>query len=392
MQRKVDLGEDKNLFRLDPNAQQKPQASFLMDDLPKSPEAALTEAREATWSNWINSDPLLIAHLDDDGKSYLFHISENIKNKVVLVDFWDYTLLPCKRALSYVVEWTRRYQPAGLVTVGVHCPMFEFGKDKKNVLDAIRAYDITYPVVLDNNFDIWRSFENRYWPRRILFDPSGKPQKDVVGEGDYVEFEKNIQLLLREISPGLACPPVIRPTRKIDLPDYQIPATTQDIFFGFKRKTRFANAQPFTGIGEEMTFTDESQGSYAPDLPYLNGKWVLAHESIHGTNSKDELQLAINFKATDVYMVAQAKPKNPGDVSQAVKVQIWLDQKLVSDDNLGEDAMINEFRRSVATIRDPKLYHLVTGLEHKEHLLTLKVEMDATDTLEIFALFFEHGA
>lgn len=391
MLRKIDIGEDKNLFIIDPKVAAKPQASFLMDDLPRSAEATLNEAREAAWPNWVNSEPLLMGHVDDEGKAYMFVLSDVFKNKVVLLDIWDYTLLPCRRSLSYVLEWHERYHSAGLLIVGIHAPMFEFGKDKKNILDAVREFKITYPVVLDNNYDLWRALENRFWPRRILLDAQGKTQFDVVGEGSYVEFEKTIQVLLRQLSPGLACPPVMKPLRNIDREDYQIPNTTSEIYFGAKKKPRLGNAQLITAAGEEVKFTDDSSGVYAADMPYFAGPWTATADSMIAGTAKTDIQMTINFQATDVYIVARTKPKNPADVPQSCKIQFLIDKKPVTDEHIGNDASINELRRSVAIIRDPKAYHLVRGLDHKAHDLTIKVENEnASDTVELFAIFFEH--
>lgn len=393
MQRKIDIGEDKNVFIVDPKLAAKPQASFLMDDLPRTAEAALNEAREAAWPSWINSEPLLIGHVDDEGKAYLFSISDGLKNKVVLFDIWDYTLLPCRRNLSYVLEWHHRYNTAGLLIIGVHSPMFDFGKDKKNILDAVREFKIQYPVVLDNTFDLWRAFENRYWPRKILLDSNGKTQFDMVGEGSYVEMEKTIQVLLRQLSPGLACPPVMKPLRNIDREDYVVPNTTDEIYFGMKKKPRLGNAQVVTAAGDEVRFTDDSNGVYAPDLPYFSGPWTTTNDSMIAGVAKVEPQVAINFQGTDVYVVARTRPKNPADVPQAVKVQILINKKPLTDENIGKDAMINELRRSVAVIRDPKAYHIARKLDHKAHDLTIKVENEAAaDTLELYAIFFEHMA
>ena len=394
MLRKIDVGEDKNLFVMDPKVANKPMASFLMDDLPRTAEAALNEARESAWPNWINSEPLVIGHVDDEGKAYMFPISDTIKNKVVLFDIWDYTVLPCRRSLDYLLEWHTRYHAAGLLIVGIHSPRFDFGKDKKNILDACRDYRIQFPVVLDNNFDLWRSLENRYWPRRVLIDAQGKTQFDMSGEGSYVELEKTIQVLLRQLSPGLACPPVMKTLRKIDQDDYAIPVTTSDIYVGMKKNPRLGNAQVFSAAAEEMKFKDDSGGAYAPELLYLNGPWTATKDSIiAGSMKSAEPQLTINFQATDVYIVARTKPKNPADIPQMIKVQVLIDKKPILDEHIGADAMINELRRSVVIVRDPKAHHVVTGLEHKPHELTIKVENDtAADTLELYALFFEHMA
>jgi hypothetical protein len=392
MKRKIDIGEDKNYMPKDLRAYERPQASFLNDDLARSADDALNDARKVAWVNWINSEPLLIGHTDDDGKSYLFFISDTIKNRVALLEIWDYTLLPCRREMNYIVEWQHRYAAAGLLIVGIHAPMFEFGKDKKNIMTACRDLGITFPVVMDNNFDIWKSLENRFWPRRILIDAQGRTQMDTSGEGNYTEYEKTIQVLLREISPGLACPPVMKPLSAIDKPDYKFPTITSEIFFGAKYKPRFGNAQYFSNVGEETVFKDESAGVYAPDLPYLASTWVQTQESLVGIGfkSKEANTVTIKFRGSDVYLVAGAKPKSTMDIPQSVKMTATLDKKPIPEEKLGHDCHLNEYRRSALLVRDAKLFHIATKLDQNEHELKLMIDPEGTDTAELYALFFEH--
>jgi hypothetical protein len=391
MNRKIDLGEDKNLVKPDKKAAKKPQLAFLMDDLPKSGEEALLEARTASWGQWINSEPLVTGYVDDNGASYLFYISENLRKKVVLLDVWDYTLLPCRRSLSYVLEWHKRYSSAGLVTIGVHAPLFEFAKDRKRIEDAVRDLGITYPVVLDNNFHIWRSLENRYWPRRVLFDAAGKTCQDVVGEGQYIELEKTIQLLLREQSPGLACPPVLRPLRASDQLDYEDKEVTSEIFFGQRWNSRLGNSGTPVPASDEFEYKDETGGAYAPDLPYLDGMWVHSQESIYGgANKKGEIKLTIKFTGTDVYIVAGNRSKNTGDIAQPLRLLVTVDGRIPSDEIFGEDVSYNEQRKCMVTLRGQRLYHVASRLEYGLHELKLHVEENVSDTMELYALFFEH--
>jgi hypothetical protein len=394
MKRKIDLGEDKNAFSAQKTGVDKqPTLSFLNDDLPKSADDTMTEARSAVWYHWLNSEPLLIGHVDEAGKAYLFPISDLIKGKVILFDFWDFTLLPSRRSLSYVLEWHRRYASAGLIVIGVHSPVFEFGKDRKNIEVAVRGLGITYPVVMDSNFEIWRAFENRFWPRRILMDSQNRIQKDDVGEIGYAEMEKTIQVLLRELSPGLACPPVLKPMRAVDQPDFEVPSVTEEIFLGVKRRPRLGNAQSFTGPNEEVHFKDESHGSYAPESPYLDGLWLSTKESIVGTAYKEKgsNSIAVRFQGSDAYIVAGPRAKNIMDVAQTAKATVLINGAPIPTEHLGRDLVINEFRRSILTVRDPGIYHLAGRLNDKAHDLKIILEPEGTDTMELYALFFEYN-
>lgn len=132
-------------------------------------------------SVWLNSEPLRAA---------------GVRGRVVLVDFWTYSCVNWLRTLPYVRAWHERYRDRGLVVVGVHAPEFGFEHDLDNVRHAASQLDVGYPVVIDNDFSIWRSFENHYWPALYLVDGDGRVRFHHFGEEAYEEIERTFQQLL----------------------------------------------------------------------------------------------------------------------------------------------------------------------------------------------------
>jgi thiol-disulfide isomerase/thioredoxin len=130
---------------------------------------------------WLNSEPLT---------------AEGLRGKVVLVDFWTYSCVNWLRTLPYVRAWADRYRDRGLVVVGAHAPEFSFEHDLGNVRRAVAALGVDYPVVIDNDFAIWRSFGNHYWPAVYLVDMNGRVRFTHFGEEAYAETERAIQKLL----------------------------------------------------------------------------------------------------------------------------------------------------------------------------------------------------
>jgi thiol-disulfide isomerase/thioredoxin len=130
---------------------------------------------------WLNSAPLTAAQL---------------RGRVVLVDFWTYTCVNWLRTLPYVQAWHERYRERGLVVVGVHAPEFGFEHDLGNVRRAIAELGVGFPVVIDNEFAIWRAFENHYWPAVYLVDGDGRVRFHHFGEEAYGETERTLQQLL----------------------------------------------------------------------------------------------------------------------------------------------------------------------------------------------------
>ena len=141
------------------------------------PLAALDQAPA-----WLNAEPLSAGAL---------------RGRVVLVDFWTYSCVNWLRTLPYVRAWHERYGgDDGLVVVGAHAPEFGFEHDLDNVRRAVGDLDVGFPVVIDNDFAIWRAFGNHYWPAVYLVDRDGRIGFHHFGEGAYEETERAIQEVL----------------------------------------------------------------------------------------------------------------------------------------------------------------------------------------------------
>src|SRR5919107_188265 len=123
----------------------------------------------------------------------------DLKGKVVLVNFWTYSCINVLRTLPHLIDWNTKYGgDKGLVIVGVHTPEFGFEKNTDFVKTSLQKYGIKYPVIQDNDYKIWNAYGNNYWPRMYLVDDKGVIRYDKIGEGDYNQTEKVIQLLLSE--------------------------------------------------------------------------------------------------------------------------------------------------------------------------------------------------
>ena len=138
-------------------------------------------------TEWLNSPPLT---------------PSDLRGKVVLIDFWTYTCINWRRTLPYARAWAEKYRDQGLVVIGVHAPEFSFEKNLNNVRWAVKDMRIDYPVVVDNNYDIWRAFNNQYWPALYFIDAQGRVRHHHFGEGSYEQSEMILQELLREAGAG----------------------------------------------------------------------------------------------------------------------------------------------------------------------------------------------
>ena len=156
-------------------------ANPLVMSPPLPVEGVAPELSGAT--GWLNSPPQTL---------------QSLRGKVVLVDFWTFGCINCQRALPHVRSWAEKYKAQGLVVIGVHTPEFAFERKPGNVKRAVDELGLTFPIAIDNDFAIWRSFSNQYWPANYFIDAQGRIRFHHFGEGEYERSEQVIQQLLQE--------------------------------------------------------------------------------------------------------------------------------------------------------------------------------------------------
>ncbi|HZZ98879.1 MAG TPA: cytochrome c biogenesis protein DipZ [Candidatus Saccharimonadia bacterium] len=296
---------------------------------------------------WLNSPPLTIAQL---------------KGKVVLVDFWTYTCINCIRTLPFVTAWYDKYKDQGLVVIGVHTPEFEFEHDTNNVKNAIKQFNIHYPVVQDNDYRIWNAYTNQYWPAEYFIDAKGEIRKEHFGEGDYDANEKFIQQLLSEITNNVS-------SQTLNMPEPKIQANTPETYLGYNRIDRF-------GSNEEITKDADAVYTIPTNLPTnsfaYEGKW-----NVGGDFAMPEQGSALNFMidAKNVYLVM--KPRVSGAVG---RVKVFLDGSVVPTDAAGDDV-----KNGVVTVNADRLYTILKLGTPGKHTLRLEF-LDSN--LDAFAFTF----
>ena len=173
----------------------------LLETVPKVVDYLVSKAKaDSSMDNAKGAMPSLSGAVEWINSSALSN--ESLKGKVVLVDFWTFDCINCKHTLPYVKDWAKKYGKDGLVVIGVHTPEYGFERIIDNVRDKVKEYGITYPVAIDNNYAIWRNFDNQYWPAHYLIDAKGQVRYTHFGEGSYETQEKMIQQLLEEAKAG----------------------------------------------------------------------------------------------------------------------------------------------------------------------------------------------
>ncbi|KJK24756.1 cytochrome C biogenesis protein [Burkholderiaceae bacterium 16] len=282
---------------------------------------------------WLNSPPLT---------------AEGLRGKVVLVDFWTYSCINCLRTLPYVKAWAEKYRDQGLVVIGVHAPEFAFERNIDNVKKATHDLGIDYPVAVDNNYAIWRAFNNQYWPAHYFIDAQGQIRFHHFGEGEYAKSEQVIQQLLAEaghagaakVATGLGPAGAQGVQMAADKAEIQ----SGETYLGYERADNFASPG-----GQAQ---DKAHTYTAPAQPALNdwglaGTWKVGAE--HATLAGASGRIVYRFHARDLHLVL-----GPGKDGKPVRFRVTIDGAAPGDAH-GTDVAAD----GSGTVTEQRLYQLV---------------------------------
>ncbi|WP_311883092.1 MULTISPECIES: cytochrome c biogenesis protein DipZ [unclassified Pseudomonas] len=256
---------------------------------------------------WLNSAPL---------------DAQALKGKVVLVDFWTYSCINCLRTLPYVKAWAEKYRDQGLVVIGVHAPEFAFERDLGNVTKAMKELGINYPVAIDNDYKIWRAFNNEYWPAHYFADAQGRIRYHHFGEGDYAESERVIQQLLREAGAKTVADGLINADAKgvQQAPDMN-QVLSPETYVGYQRAEHF--------VPETSLVPDKVAAYNPPDKLALNdwslgGQWSVGAE--RATAVAPASRIVYRFHARDLHLVL-----GPAADGKPVRFKVMIDGQVPGD-------------------------------------------------------------
>jgi len=262
-------------------------------------------------SHWLNSDSLTL---------------QQLKGKVVLVDFWTYSCINCIRTLPYVTKWYDTYKDKGLVVIGVHTPEFPFEKETNNVQTAITHLGIKYPIAQDNTYATWNAYKNEYWPAEYLIDQNGNIVYEDSGEGQYDEMENAIRQLL-----GIA--DKVNKENGQDLSGVHSP----EMYFNLNRIKYLTPDQSPSAQPKEYNFNNNlALNNFA-----LDGQWQFDNDNAQLVKGPGKIHL--HFSSGKLFMVAASQ--------KPITIKIIVDGKAQPD----------------VTVQLSQLYTLFDSNDYKEH-------------------------
>jgi cytochrome c biogenesis protein CcdA/thiol-disulfide isomerase/thioredoxin len=287
-------------------------------------------ARISGSTAWINSPPLT---------------AESLRGKVVLVDFWTYSCINCLRTLPYIKAWYAKYKDRGLVIIGVHTPEFPFEKDEANVRKAVKELGIDYPVAMDNNYAIWRNFNNEYWPADYFIDAFGHVRHHEFGEGNYDDSEQWIRTLLEEANHK----PLPDSATNIAATGTEAPPDSDDVkspetYIGYERAKNFASPG---GLAQESAQLYQSPSDLQLNQWALSGNWKDAGQI--ATAFDPSAAIVYRFHARDLHLVL-----GPSSDGKPIRFRVTLDGK-----PLGADHGVDTDADGYGTVTEDRLYQLI---------------------------------
>jgi thiol-disulfide isomerase/thioredoxin len=272
-----------------------------------------------------------------------------LRGKVVLVNFWTYSCINCRRTIPYLKRWQAEYGPSGLQVIGIHTPEFRFEHTRPNVDTYVREQGILYPVGQDNEFRTWDAWENEAWPGFYLLNKQGQIVMVRLGEDHAHEIETSIRRLL-----GL--PSTATVGQPGDDPDFSH-IGSPEMYFGSEHPTP-QDARQSPQLGEARYSFGQAPGPGLNEY-LLDGVWSREGERLVLRSSRGALRL--RFSAADLYLVATAP--------ETASVRIRVDGREMQP----------------VSISWPTLYTLTRGQNYGEHLLELEAD---TPGLTLFSATF----
>jgi cytochrome c biogenesis protein CcdA/thiol-disulfide isomerase/thioredoxin len=282
------------------------------------------------WINTPNSSPLTLP---------------SFRGKVVLVDFWTYSCINCLRTLPYIKAWNEKYKDHGLVIIGVHTPEFPFEKDEGNVRKAVKDLGVTYPVPMDNNYKIWRSFNNQYWPADYFIDATARVRFHHFGEGGYDESEQWIRTLLEEANHH----PLPQASTNVAANGMEAPSDSGDVqspetYVGYSRTENFASPG---GLIPDNQETYKTPAVLKLNDWALGGRWEDQQQV--ATSLGPDGAISYRFHARDLHLVL-----GPGSDNQPVRFRVTIDGHAP-----GADHGVDTDAQGYGVVTGNRLYQLI---------------------------------
>ena len=311
---------------------------------PAAPEFPANQA-------WLNGADLSLARL--------------YKRRVVLVTFINVASMNSVRTFPVLNTWWQRYSLSGLLIIGVHTPDFDFDADPGAVKAALKRYGVVFPVVLDNEAKIWKSYANEGWPTMYLIDHKGRIVYDRLGEGGYRAFETEIRDALAAFN-GYSAPtnlPLVEDLRK-----KECFVATPPAYFG-TRRGRSINLNSTPEVGRDLIEARDGETA-------VKGKWTLERDAarLKQDNPAQNAFARVIFRGAQGWMLASQSGK-------PAKAYVKIDDYWLHAGNAGADVEWDDHDRSYVRLGPTRMFDIVKSPTDEMHELDVFPESEESRIL-----------
>jgi thiol-disulfide isomerase/thioredoxin len=308
---------------------------------------------DVSGTTWLNSPPLTMAQL---------------RGKVVMIDFWEYTCINCIRTFAQNKTWYTRYHKLGFEIIGVHDPEFDIAFPVENVAASLKRFGLPYSIVVDDWFTIWKAYHNNTWPHRFLIDGKGVIRFERSGEGGDGAFEQAIRQLLVEAHPELkfSTSEKIAPEEEAFAPQCGIP--TGEMYVGdWYGRGILVNDE---GYHQGKTILYKLPASVPDGAAGVAGPWStdkngMIYRGKRESPSASADRLEMRYHARELYAVMNVSR------GKASRLYIQQDGKDLTAQNKGVDVQFDAAGHSFLEIREPRMYYLVANPSFGSHFVEL---------------------
>ena len=304
---------------------------------------------------WLNSRPL--------------SLKKELKGKVVLVDFWEYTCINCIRTLPALKRIYSRYKPYGFEIIGVHAPEFDFAYKAENVSIGTKRQRIPWPILVDSDFSIWRAYDSNSWPNKFLIDSRGIISRHHAGEGAYAELERQIREELKKANPKASFPSEwVIPRDSSDFDPARCGSMSEETYVGTSRGSRWggeiANGEGFQP-GKAVLYTSVPRAVKRGFSAH--GLWKNNPDDFEHARKTTEVgdYVGMRYHGHEVYAVMNLKN------GTASRVYVTRDGKPVPGARRGVDVQADAGGRTYIDVREGRMYYAIQGEDAGQHELRL---------------------
>ena len=251
----------------------------------------------------------------------------------------------------------------------VHAPEFDFAYKAENVAGGTRRQRIPWPVVVDSDFSIWRSYDSNSWPNKFLIGSNGIIARQHSGEGGYAELERQIQDEIRRTNPKIVFPAswqIPPDTEAFDAS--RCGAMSEETYIGASRGSRWggeiANSE---GFHPGTTVLYASAPRAIRRGFFVHGSWRNNADDFEHARTTVRLEdyVGITYFGHEVYVVMNLKR------GTSARVYVTRDGKPLPKATRGVDVQVDGDGRTYIDVREGRMYYVVQGEDAAQHKLRL---------------------